>query len=224
MMNILSVVVLFLALLAAVTPAQGLQVREMAPDFTADVLFANSSFGRVTLSQYRTKSWVLLFFYPLDFTFVCPTEILEFNRLMPEFALTETEVLGISVDSVYTHLAWTKTDKSLGGIGKLSFALVSDLSRAISRAYDVYLYNGPDEGVSLRATVLVDPKGVVRHMQVNDLPVGRNVAELLRLVQAFQFADRNGQVCPSKWQPGGKTIIPDPEGARTFFAADDSQK
>ncbi len=191
-------------------------VRHRAPDFTAMSLLPGGKFGKVSRSDYEGK-WVILFFYPLDFTFVCPTEIVEFSRANQEFADQGAQLLGVSVDSHFSHLAWSKVPVSEGGIGPINFPLLSDLDKKVSAAYDVLLTSGPDAGVALRGTFIIDPTGIVRHAAVNDLPVGRSVPEVLRLLQAFQFADKAGSVCPSKWKPGSQAIKPNPDDAKEFF-------
>lgn len=198
-------------------------VQRPAPAFKSQAV-VNGGFEEVELSQYLGK-WVVLFFYPMDFTFVCPTEILAFNDALPEFAALDTVVLGISTDSIYTHLAWTTTPRSAGGLGPspkdpssstLKLPLVADKSMSIARSYGVLL---EDEGIALRGLFIIDPKGVLRQMTVNDLPVGRSVDETVRLVKAFQFTDKYGEVCPANWQEGSKGMKADPKGSKEYFAA-----
>jgi len=155
------------------------------------------------------------FFYPLDFTFVCPTEILAFSDRVKEFKKLNTEVVAASVDSHYTHLAWTHTPRKEGGLDKIGIPLLSDLTHKISKDYGVYL---DDLGHTLRALFIIDGKGVLRQITMNDLPVGRSVDETLRLVQAFQYTDEHGEVCPAGWKPGQDTIIPNPVDKKKFFA------
>ena len=188
-----------------------------APDFDAQTLMPNGEIKNIKLSDYKGK-YTILFFYPLDFTFVCPTEIIAFSDRAKEFTDLNTEVLGISVDSVFAHLAFTKVERSKGGVGKLNIPLVSDLSHSIARDYGVLIEDdcGP-KGVSLRGLFIIDPQGKVRQVTVNDLPVGRNVDEALRLIKAFQFFEAHGEVCPANWTPGAKTIVPDPEKSQKFF-------
>ena len=195
-------------------------VQYRAPDFTATALVPGGTFAKVSLDDFKGK-WVILFFYPLDFTFVCPTEIVEFSRANSEFVENGAQLLGVSVDSHFSHLAWSKVPVTDGGIGPINFPLLSDLDKKVSAAYDVLLTAGPDTGVALRGTFIIDPKGIVRHVAVNDLPVGRSVPEVLRLLQAFQFADKAGNVCPSKWKPGSKGIKPNPVDAQEFFRTQD---
>ncbi|HZT80046.1 MAG TPA: peroxiredoxin [Gemmataceae bacterium] len=188
------------------------QVQQLAPDFKATAVVGDE-FKEVKLSDYRGK-YVILFFYPLDFTFVCPTEIVAFSDRIAEFRKRGAEVLAVSVDSPYTHLAWTQTPRAEGGLGKVNFPIVSDLNKQISRDYGVLLEK---DGVALRGLFLIDPKGVVRHLVVNDLPIGRSVDEALRTLDALQFVEKHGEVCPANWKPGEATIKPDPVGARDYF-------
>jgi peroxiredoxin (alkyl hydroperoxide reductase subunit C) len=189
-------------------------VTKEAPDFTADAVMPDNSFGQITLSGYRGKN-VVLFFYPLDFTFVCPSEILAFDKKLEEFKARNTEVIGVSVDSKFTHLAWKKTLLEDGGIGNIQYALVSDLNKSIARQYGI-LFN---ESVALRGLFLIDTKGIIRHSVINDLPLGRNVNEALRMVDALQFVETHGdQVCPANWQEGQEAMKPTAEGVATYLA------
>ena len=187
-------------------------VTQTAPDFTAQAVMPDCSFKEISLQDYRGK-YVLLFFYPLDFTFVCPTEIIAFSDAEPKFAELNVQVLGCSVDSHYTHLAWRNTPRSEGGLGKINYPLVSDLNKEISQSYGVLLPGG----ISLRGLFLIDKEGVVRHELVNDLPLGRSVEEALRMVKALQYFEQHGEVCPADWHEGEPTITPDPEKAKDFF-------
>jgi len=187
-------------------------VTKPAPQFKAKAVMPDGSFKDVALSDYRGK-YVVLFFYPLDFTFVCPTEIIAFSECCREFEALGVQVLGCSVDSHYTHLAWCETPRTKGGLGGIRYPLIADLDKTIAQAYDVLL---PD-GIALRGLFLIDKAGVVRHQVVNDLPLGRNVDEALRMVKALQFFETNGEVCPANWKEGAHTIKPDPKGAREFF-------
>lgn len=163
----------------------------------------------------------MLLFYPLDFTFVCPTEIIQYNEALPRFKAINTTVLGVSTDSHFSHLAWIERPRKQGGLGPdLQLPLVSDKSHKISRSYGVLL---EDEGVALRGLFIIDPKGVLRQITVNDLPVGRDVEETIRLVQAFQFTDEHGEVCPAGWQAGAKTMKADPKGSLEYFAAQNGE-
>lgn len=159
--------------------------------------------------------YLVFFFYPLDFTFVCPTEIIAFSDRAAEFRNIGAEVIGASVDSKFSHLAWTKTPRKEGGLGKMKIPLLSDITKSIGRDYGVLL---EDEGVTLRGLFIIDPKGVIRQITINDLPVGRDVDETLRLVQAFQYTDKHGEVCPAGWKAGKDTIIPDPTNKLKYFS------
>ncbi|KAL7624788.1 cTPxI [Parahypoxylon ruwenzoriense] len=190
-------------------------VQRPAPAFTATTVFPGGEFKDVSLSDYLGQ-WVVLLFYPLDFTFVCPTEIIQYNDALPRFRAINTTVLGISTDSHFSHLAWTEKPRKQGGLGPdLELPLVADKSQKIARSYGVLL---EDEGVALRGLFIIDPKGVLRQITVNDLPVGRNVEETIRLVQAFQFTDEHGEVCPAGWQNGSKGMKADPKGSLEYFA------
>jgi len=188
------------------------RISKPAPDFTAAAV-VKGKFEDITLSTYKGK-YVVLFFYPLDFTFVCPTEIIAFNDRVSEFRKINTEVIAASVDSKFTHLAWIKTPRSQGGLGDMDIPIVSDLTRQISRDYGVML---EDEGHTLRGLFIIDDKGILRQITMNDLPVGRSVDETLRLVQAFQYTDKHGEVCPANWTPGQDTMKPDPSGKLEYF-------
>ena len=188
-------------------------VTKQAPGFEAEAVMPDNSFEKISLSSRRGR-YVLVFFYPLDFTFVCPSEILAFNRQIADFKAKNCEVLGISVDSVYTHLAWKNTPVDQGGIGPIQFPLVSDISKSISEDYGVLL----EDGVSLRGLFLIDKDGVIRHELVNDLPLGRNVDEALRIIVALQFFEEHGDVCPANWRPGDAAMKPTPEGVADYLA------
>jgi alkyl hydroperoxide reductase subunit AhpC len=175
----------------------------------------DGSFKEISLSDYQGK-YVLLFFWPLDFTFVCPTEIIAFSDATAKFEELGVQILGVSIDSHFTHLAWRNTPRNQGGIGEVAYPLVADMNRQISRDYDVLL----DAGIALRGLFLIDKEGVVRHQVVNDLPLGRNVDEALRMVQALQYFEKNGEVCPANWQEGKSTIKPDVAGSKEFFNAE----
>jgi peroxiredoxin (alkyl hydroperoxide reductase subunit C) len=166
----------------------------------------------VSLAEYRGK-WLIFFFYPLDFTFVCPTEIIAFSDCAKAFEELGVQVLGCSVDSHYTHLAWRNTPRAQGGLGDIRYPLIADLDKKIAEAYGVLLPGG----VALRGLFLIDKDGIVRHQTVNDLPLGRSVDEVLRLVKAWQFFEKNGEVCPANWREGAATIKPDPQGSKKFF-------
>lgn len=187
-------------------------VTREAPDFKAQAVMPDDSFQDIQLSALRGK-YVLLFFYPLNFTFVCPSEIIAFDKALPEFAKRNVEVLGVSVDSQYAHLAWRQMPPAEGGIGKVGFPLLADLDKRIARAYGV-LFN---ESVALRGLFLIDRNGVVRHSVINDLPLGRNVDEAIRMVDALQFFEQHGEVCPANWQKGKSGMKPTAEGVAEYL-------
>jgi peroxiredoxin (alkyl hydroperoxide reductase subunit C) len=190
-------------------------VTQAAPEFTAQAVMPDGSFKEISLSDYKGK-YVLLFFYPLDFTFVCPTEIIAFSDKNAEFEQLGVQVLGCSIDSHFTHLAWRNTPRNAGGLGDIQYPLVADLDKEIGKAYDVLL----DAGICLRGLFLIDKDGVVRHQVVNDLPLGRSVDEALRMVKALQFFEAKGEVCPANWQEGAATIKPTPEDSKEFFGSE----
>ncbi|OUC11548.1 MAG: peroxiredoxin [Alkalinema sp. CACIAM 70d] len=192
-----------------------LRVGQAAPDFTATAV-VDQEFKTIKLSDYRGK-YVVLFFYPLDFTFVCPTEITAFSDRYEEFSKLNTEVLGVSVDSEFSHLAWIQTDRKSGGVGDLNYPLVADLKKEISTAYNVL---DPDAGVALRGLFIIDKEGIIQHSTINNLAVGRSVDETLRTLQAFQYTQSHpDEVCPAGWQPGAATMNPDPVKSKEYFAA-----
>ncbi|XP_052868242.1 peroxiredoxin-2-like [Anopheles cruzii] len=195
-------------------PAVWAKVQKPAPSFQGKAV-VNHDFRDIALHDYRVK-YLVLFFYPLDFTFVCPTEIVAFSDRIEEFRALNTELVGVSVDSHYTHFAWINTPRTAGGLGPLNYPLLADLTKKISSDYGVLL----EDGISLRASFIIDSGGMVRQITINDLPVGRSVDETLRLVKAFQFVERHGEVCPANWDPdrNATTIKADPVGAREYFA------
>lgn len=189
-------------------------IKEMAPDFQAEALLPNNVIVTdYNISQFKGK-YVYLFFYPLDFTFVCPTEILAFNEMVEEFKARDTELIGISVDSVYSHLAWKNTSLENGGIGNINFTLVSDLDKEISRNYGVLLGNSK----ALRASFLIDKSGVVRHTVVNDLPFGRSVKEAIRMVDALIHNDKYGKLCPANWEDGKESMNDGKQGVIDYLS------
>lgn len=190
-----------------------LMVGTPAPGFCLDAV-DDGQFKQISLSDYKGR-WLIVFFYPLDFTFVCPTEICAFSDRIAEFNAAGADVVGVSVDSKFTHLAWLQQPRQQGGIEGLAYPLLADLNKQMSRDYGVLTA----DGVALRGLFLIDPDGVVQHATINNLAVGRSVDETLRLVQAFQFVRENGEVCPADWKPGEKTMIADPEKSKIFFAA-----
>ncbi len=184
-----------------------------APDFTAQAVMPDDAFTEIKLSSYRGK-YVLLFFYPLDFTFVCPSEILAFNSQLPRFREKGCEVLGVSIDSQYTHFAWRQTPVEKGGIGQIEFPLVSDLNKSIAKDYGVLL----NDQVALRGQFLIDRNGIIRHCLINDLPLGRNVEEALRTLDALQFTEKHGEVCPANWRHGQEGMKPTANGVAEYLA------
>lgn len=191
-------------------------VGNTAPDFEAEAVF-DQEFIKVKLSEYIGKKYVILFFYPLDFTFVCPTEITAFSDRYSEFEKLNTEVLGVSVDSVFSHLAWVQTDRKAGGLGDLNYPLVSDVTKSISKSYGVLI---PDQGIALRGLFIIDKEGVIQHSTINNLGIGRSVDETKRTLQALQYVQENpDEVCPAGWKPGEKSMKPDPKLSKEYFAA-----
>lgn len=188
-------------------------VTQQAPDFTANAVLPDNTIAPITLSSFQGK-YVLLFFYPLDFTFVCPSEILAFNRKVSEFKAKNCEIIGVSVDSRFTHLAWKNTPIENGGIGQVQYPLVEDLNKEIAKAYGILLGGS----VALRGLFLIDPTGKVRHCVINDLPLGRSVDEALRMVDAVQFSDTHGEVCPANWKQGEDAMKPTAEGVASYLA------
>jgi peroxiredoxin (alkyl hydroperoxide reductase subunit C) len=192
-----------------------LRVGQQAPNFTATAV-VDQEFKTIKLSDYRGK-YVVLFFYPLDFTFVCPTEITAFSDRYEEFQKLSTEVLGVSVDSEFSHLAWIQTDRKSGGVGDLNYPLISDIKKEISAAYNVL---DPAAGIALRGLFIIDKDGVLQYATINNLAFGRSVDETLRTLQAIQHVQSHpDEVCPAGWQPGAKTMIPDPVKSKVYFAA-----
>ncbi|KAJ0405848.1 hypothetical protein P43SY_001580 [Pythium insidiosum] len=198
-----------------------LKLRQPAPEFSTDAV-VNGEFKRVSLKDYRGK-WVVLFFYPLDFTFVCPTEICAFSDRVDEFRALKTEVLACSIDSKFSHLAWVNTPRKKGGLGEMKIPLLADVNRELGTKYDVLVADGDDAGVAFRGLFIIDPRGVLRQITINDLPIGRSVDEVLRLVQALQFHEEHGEVCPANWKKGAKAMKADPKGSRAYFESLEEQ-
>jgi peroxiredoxin (alkyl hydroperoxide reductase subunit C) len=190
-------------------------IGQKAPDFSATTVMGDNSLKEgFKLSDLKGK-YVVLFFYPLDFTFVCPTEILEFNRKLPEFKRRNCEVLGVSVDSQFSHLAWKETPVEKGGIGMVGYPLVADLTKQIARDYGVLTQDG---AVAYRGTFLIDKEGVLRHLVINDLGLGRNIDEALRMVDALQHLEQFGEVCPAGWHKGEEAMKPTHDGVSGYLA------
>lgn len=196
----------------------GVLVGRQAPNFTAAAVLGN---GQI-VEDFRLDSairgkYAVIFFYPLDFTFVCPSELIAFDHRIEEFRKRNVEVIGVSIDSHYTHNAWRNTPVEKGGIGPVRFTLVADMNHAICKAYDV---ETPDGNVAFRGTFLIDKSGIVRHQVVNDLPLGRNIDETLRMVDALQFTEQHGEVCPAGWKEGDKGMKADPQGVAEYLASE----
>ena len=188
-------------------------VQNEAPDFEATTVMPDNSFEQLKLSSLRGK-YVVLFFYPLDFTFVCPSEIIAFDKKLAEFKERNCEVIGVSIDSQFSHYAWKNTKVEDGGIGQVQFPLVADITKNISRDYGVLV----NDSVALRGLFLIDKEGVVRHALVNDLPLGRNVDEAIRMVDALQFTEEHGEVCPANWNKGDDAMTPNAAGVAEYLA------
>lgn len=188
-------------------------VGKTAPDFNATAVKGKEIIEGFRLSDYKGR-YIVLFFYPLDFTFVCPTELHAFNEKLQDFKARNVEVIAVSVDSHYSHLAWLDTPKSKGGISGIQYPIVSDIKKEISGAYDVLV---GDAGIAYRGLFLIDRNFVVRHQVVNDLPLGRSVDEALRMVDALQFFEEKGEVCPANWRKGEKSMVPNMNGLQDYF-------
>jgi len=190
------------------------QVTQPAPDFTATAVMADNSFDEnFSLSALQGK-YVVLFFYPLDFTFVCPSEIIAFDKKLDEFKSRNCEVVGVSVDSHFSHWAWKNTPLNKGGIGDIQYPLVADLTKNISRDYGVLV----NDAIALRGLFLIDREGIVQHALVNNLPLGRNVDEAIRVLDALQFTEAHGEVCPANWNKGDEAMKPSADGVAEYLA------
>lgn len=189
-------------------------VGKKAPDFTATAVLGNNEIKDITFSAVTKGKYAVVFFYPLDFTFVCPSELIAFDHRLEEFKKRNVEVLGVSIDSQFSHLAWKNTPVEKGGIGQVGYTLVADIKHTIAQAYDVE----SDGGVAFRGSFLIDKAGVVQHQVVNNLPLGRNIDEMLRMVDALQFTEEHGEVCPAGWSKGKKGMDASPEGVAKYLA------
>jgi peroxiredoxin (alkyl hydroperoxide reductase subunit C) len=190
-------------------------VTKKAPDFTATTVLANGQIvSDFKLSENYGEKGTVLFFYPLDFTFVCPSEIIAFSKRVEEFKNRGVNVIGVSIDSQFSHFAWRETPVNQGGIGKIAFPLVADLTKQISKDYDVLL----DAGVALRGSFLIDADGTIRHAVINDLPLGRNIDEMIRMVDTMIFTNENGEVCPAGWAKGDDGMKPSTDGVADYLA------
>lgn len=192
-------------------------VGKQAPEFTAAAVMADGSINEgFALSDYKGK-YVVLFFYPLDFTFVCPSELIAFDHRIKEFEARGVQVVGCSIDSQFTHTAWRNTAVNDGGIGEVAYPLVADVKHEICQAYDVEF---ADAGVAFRGSFLIDKDGVVMHQVVNHLPLGRNIDEMLRMIDALQFHEEHGEVCPAGWNKGDKGMVADADGVASYLASE----
>jgi len=189
-------------------------VGKAAPDFTAVAVHGNNEIKPLKMSDYKGK-YVVLFFYPLDFTFVCPSELIAFDHRLKEFQSRNVEVIGCSIDSMFTHLAWKNTSVDKGGIGQVGYPLVADMNHAICKAYDVE----NADGLALRGSFLIDKSGVVQHQVINNLPLGRDIDEMLRVIDALQFTEEHGEVCPAGWRKGKAGMGASPEGVAKYLAS-----
>ena len=195
----------------------GVLVGKQAPDFTAAAVMADGDIVEdFNLKSYLKDSYGLIFFYPLDFTFVCPSEILAYSNRVPKFEERNVKVVAVSVDSQFSHYAWRNTEPKDGGLGPVKFPMVADITKQIARDYDVLIES---DGVALRGTFLIDRDGVVRHQLVNDLPLGRNADEALRMVDALQFHEEHGEVCPAGWQKGEEGMVADQKGVASYLGS-----
>ena len=206
-------------------------VTKKAPDFKATAILPNNEFGEISLEDYKGKK-VVLFFYPLDFTFVCPTEIIAFDHRLEEFEKRGVQVIGCSVDSQYSHWAWKNTPVDKGGIGNVRYPIIADLDKSVARKYDVLVgakeaYVETEDGaenttvggeVALRASFLIDEEGIIRHAVVNDLPLGRNIDEMLRMVDALTYYQKHGEVCPAGWEEGKEAMKGSLDGVAEFLS------
>lgn len=188
-------------------------VGKQAPDFVANAVLGNNEIKSIKFSEFTKGKYAVVFFYPLDFTFVCPTELIAFDHRLAEFEKRGVQVLGVSIDSEHTHLAWKNTPVDKGGIGQVKYPLVADIKHELAKAYDVE----SEGGVAFRGSFLIDKSGVVRHQVVNDLPLGRNVDEMLRMVDALQFTEEHGEVCPAGWNKGKKGMKADAKGVADYL-------
>jgi len=194
----------------------GVLVGRKAPDFTAAAVLGDGSIVEdYSLSKATSGKYTVVFFYPLDFTFVCPSELIAFDHRLGEFQKRGVEVVGVSIDSQFTHNAWRNTPVNEGGIGPVGYTLVADVKHEICQAYDV---EHPEAGVAFRGSFLIDKDGVVRHQVVNDLPLGRNIDEMLRMIDALQFTEEHGEVCPAGWKEGDKGMDASPDGVAKYLA------
>ncbi|MFQ5428497.1 MAG: peroxiredoxin [Thermodesulfobacteriota bacterium] len=190
-------------------------VQKEAPDFTAQAVFEDGSIKELSLSDYRGK-YAVLFFYPLDFTFVCPTEIVSLSDRIDDFKSRDAQVIGVSVDSQFSHAKWRQTPRKEGGIGEIGYPLVADLKKCISSEYGVLLEGA---GIAFRGVFIIDKAGKIRSYTVNDLPIGRSIDEILRVIDAIEFTEKHGEVCPANWKKGDDAMKPSQEGLEEYAEA-----
>ena len=196
----------------------GVLVGRQAPNFTAAAVLGSGEIVETFHFDSAIKGkYAVVFFYPLDFTFVCPSELIAFDHRIEEFKKRNVEVIGVSIDSHFTHNAWRNTPIDKGGIGQVRYTLVADMNHAVCKAYDV---ETPDGNVAFRGSFLIDKSGIVRHQVVNDLPLGRNIDEMLRMIDALQFTEQHGEVCPAGWKGGDKGMKADPKGVADYLASE----
>ena len=196
----------------------GVLVGREAPDFTAAAVLGNGEIvDAYNLKDSIKGKYAVIFFYPLDFTFVCPSELIAFDHRLAEFSKRGVEVIGVSIDSHFTHNAWRNTPINEGGIGPVKYPLIADMTHSICKSYDVEL---PDGSVAFRGSFLIDKEGMVRHQVVNDLPLGRNIDEMLRMIDALQFTEEHGEVCPAGWKQGDKGMDASPDGVAAYLASE----
>lgn len=191
-----------------------LHVGKEAPFFKAEAVLPDNTFGEISLTDYIGKKYVLLYFYPLDFTFVCPSEIIALDRAVEQFKERDVQLLGCSVDSKFTHLAWKNRPLNEGGIGKINHPLLSDITKTIARDYNILF----DNSVALRALFLIDKKGIIQHALINNLAIGRSVDEVLRIIDALQHHEKYGDVCPANWKKGSLSMKPSSEGVADYLS------
>ncbi|XBC38342.1 MAG: redoxin domain-containing protein [Buchnera aphidicola (Floraphis choui)] len=186
-----------------------------APDFTAPAIYHNDDIvDNFNFRSHINGKTTVLFFWPMDFTFVCPSEIIAFDRSLSEFIKRNTEVIGVSIDSIYVHHAWRQSDPKQGGIGKIKYIIVSDIKREIQKLYKI---EHPTLGIALRASFLIDKHGIIRHQIVNDLPFGRNISDIIRMIDALHFHETYGEVCPANWKPGKNGMTATSSGVKQYF-------
>ncbi|QCI25402.1 redoxin domain-containing protein [Buchnera aphidicola (Sitobion avenae)] len=191
-------------------------VTQNAPNFIAPAILKNNQIvEQFDLKKYSNGQPIVLFFWPMDFTFVCPSEIIEFNKLYTDFEKRNVKIVGVSIDSVFVHQAWQKTLPKNGGIGKINFPMVSDIKHTIQKSYGI---EHPNLGIALRASFLIDSNWIIRHQVVNDLPFGRNIKEIIRMVDAVDFHDKFGEVCPANWKKGERGMKASEEGVSEYLS------